>query len=467
MRKKNAAGGAKTRGRNGFHAAVCCVLLPIAAGAAWPAGDPIDAGKPIMLENPWLAASIPPDTAGALHSLNAQGLPVLWSPRSASPSQGLFPAFRLLFYNNHPASSSETLPLPSAMRLANRVENASGAVLELVGSGTSPLKVSRAYKIGPEEALLSIRTEIENQSGEPLELFPALDVWYNMEFGESGLPLTTLFLYAPYGEGPDGAPGVRMTGGDPEDKQFQQIPDKNIFIANYQFRTGSAAVHSNRPWLAILENSKRLAAGLEWRFPGAEPEPVADNLLIRAAGRAPGDKRPGAVIDKYIHCSRALGKIRLEPGGRWSVETLWSSSSTVGPIVGVENGAAISYPLGVLEHSLGFYLYAAMGVPRNGPLGLEYYNREGEAFLKKYNTMLCMDIDNQKPLSRAQINRPVVVSGVDGTSSVLEKEGTGKTWLEWLRDETAKIRLVLLDENRKRAVRVLGESTGPWQKYEE
>jgi len=371
----------------------------------------------------------------------------------------------LTLFADHPLAGAAVLPLPTEY-VVNVSPSPDHISADLYIATTTPtvVSVSRVATLSAKTTLLVVTTTIRNHGASPITFYPAEIIPFVGKISKEATSETDLLFYSPFAAGGE-EKGYQIIGGNADNPQFLSIREQNLFVTRYQHQAGRVKLTNDRGWIAAQSGEDIRACAIAYAFPARKPEAVKENLIVDCegatasvpAGQAQSNKKDAP---KRLRVTYVLGRVTLAPKETFTYTALWSAVTTIGPIFDVRQGIVYSKHL---EVNIGkpdfqvFYVFAALGLPREGPVGFQFLDETGNIINTNYNISLLLDPQNPRP-GRAVVTYPTILTHMLAFPVELQEK---------MMKNTKTIRMVLLDENTKQPIRVIDESTGPWKVYEE
>lgn len=423
-----------------------------------------EAQKKVSFQNTYLSAELSYLNDLHISSFNSLKTDFLWRGASDAKSPEVRPGNFLVLFSQNPESATDTLDLPSAYKATKTVLDATTTEVSVESTSPTQISLSRKYVFTSNESMIRVTTQIRNESDRPITIYPSEISTFNTEFGASGKPNVNLGLMAPIN--PAAYQVIRSASPN---NPFRLFKEEKVLLVHNRATLGEIKATGNGNWLAVQNG---LQAGpicaIEYQYPDLKPEPISSNLRLLLNGIVTSaDSRitamPSMDFQKYMQVSQVLGKVIIEPSKTFTYKTIWSSAICNGPVINVQDGIIIKRPLYISYGGMGFYVFATLGVPQEGFIKIEFYNKSDE-LLKDNIPSLVTDY-------QAKVKRPAY--SVPEFPAVLQHEiwfseekdpTTASSDNELVLKNTQMVRLSLLDLSLN-FVRVLAESQGPWQEF--
>ncbi len=422
--------------------------------------------------NEWITATFDPEKSGRLEMFKSKKDFLLWPHKKIDLASDTFPGNSLLLYAEHPLSSSQMLPLPETLSIEKRIpQNSTPSIIHMKGENES-LAIAKEISLKGTEAILWITTTIQNKGKQIVTFFPTEITSINAEFGISNMANMNRLFYSPYTPISEENDGIDVTLGLVNNPEFQPLSDKEIFFMKYLGRIGEVRLTNKKQWFAIQDEKSARVYGIEYDFYDIKPKPIANNVILFSNGAGEffheGQLHYNNTdVEKYIRLTYVMGQVDLNPGDSFSYEKKWSVTSNIAPIIDIENGISYSKHIDVLHDEVGFYIFGAVGIPQNGPVGFQFLDEHGEILRKNYSISLLLNPFHKiKRPANSVIEYPTVVSHQIGFP-VVDSGEIDKTVFQVLMEKTQKIQMVLLDKKAEKPIRVIDEYTGAIPEYKE
>ncbi len=456
-------------------------------GAPVYGADNVEPTKPVEQEentilhlgNRWIQAELNLDRGGELEQFDVGGTQFLLNSEEhkikslTSQSTGLK---SLLLFPDDP-TSSRIVSLPNHWTHSILVSEIGSATSVLIRSVTSPpFSMEKTVTIRADESILFVTTAITNKSGESQTFLPAEIPVFNAEYGVSGFPNTNFFFYSPYSPASDEDKGIRvLQEPNPQISQFKIPKDYPIFLTQYKDQNAHAKLSNNKNWIAVHDGNTGQVCAIEYRFLSKNIKPVRDNLEVITRGAVVSKKgEKNSSNDKYIKLIYILGHVTLKPGETFTYSAAWSSSKCAGPIAHTANGVVFHKPLEVKKHEFGFCLFGTMGVPQDGPAGVQFLDEKGDVIYftvdnKKidstnYSVSLGLKPGDKRP-AHIVADLPTVMTHIF-QFPLAEDQTTGQPLLDYMIERTKTIRLIEFDRTTRKITRIVAEDHAPWEEYD-
>jgi hypothetical protein len=453
---------------------ICCIFLHISQFSAW-SQDPqsMDSPSSISLSNDWIHAAFNVSSEARLETFAAGNHHVLWPHKKLDHPLDRIPGISLILYADHPRSGSRTFSLPTSFAVETiRPNSATPSFVAVNSTSSASFAISRQISLLSDEAVLWVTTTVTNTSDAEQTFYPTEITMYNTEFGVSNMPNLQLLFYSPIASVSEDDKGFDVTLGLVNNLQFQSLTDRRLMVCKYLNRVGEIVFTNHERWIALQDEKNGRVWGREYDFLDKQPEPVKNNVILYTNG-AGEFIRDGQLhyqntdVDKYMRLTHVLGRVTLQPGESFTYRAGMTTSVSLGPILDIRDGIVFGKHLEMLYDSISFYVFGAMGIPQEGPVGFQFLNEQDELLRTNYNVTLVLDtFARPRRPSGAVTTHPTVIAHQLGFPVVDEADSDTPVFPDLL-ERCKKVRLVLLDKQSKQPVRIIDEAVGPWRQYVE
>ncbi|MEW6238673.1 MAG: hypothetical protein AB1656_25085 [Candidatus Omnitrophota bacterium] len=409
--------------------------------------------KSVRITNYRIAAEIDYDEAVKISEFSA-GMDTFLYPDEKNSTAGC----SLILFADNPHSSTQEIELPHRYRaIRSATDEKSDAAVGIESLDAGQVSLRKVFSIKDEISTLHIDTCIKNESERILTFYPAEAISFfvgTVKPNYSGriVSPTDLYFYAPY----DKMNAVTITQGPKTNKEFIQVEKDSLFIAHYERENGAVKLTSSKGWIAAQNGQNYRVTAIEFSYKNQNIEPIEYNLQVRTESLEDN----GSPVQAQV----VLGKVTLKPGETFEYASDWSNSASGIPIIEVKDGAAYNKTLEALTTDAGFYIFAIMGIPQDGYLGVEFLDEKDQIVKRHDYLSLILDVTLPRP-SSAVSKIPTILTHEIGFPFDEKSFKNGQYLIE-LQNQIKKIRLIMMDD-KKNILRVIDEVKAPWKKLDE